>query len=85
MTAPRHLRAVPDPLPDFSQTRFSTVAEVAKALRISKMGVYRLINQGTIPHYRFGPHVIRVPTKAVWDYISGSLIDPNNVSKSKAL
>lgn len=31
-----------------------TVAEVAAILRVSKMTVYRLVNDGTLPAFRFG-------------------------------
>lgn len=31
-----------------------TVAEVAKALRLSKMSVYRLVASGALPSSRFG-------------------------------
>ena len=36
------------------RARFVTVAEVASALRVSNMTVYRLIQAGTIPAVRVG-------------------------------
>jgi excisionase family DNA binding protein len=38
----------------FSEARFVTVNEVALLMRVSKMTVYRLINQGEIPAVRIG-------------------------------
>ncbi|MGH2724724.1 MAG: helix-turn-helix domain-containing protein [Actinomycetota bacterium] len=39
---------------DFSEARFVTVTEVAQLMRVSKMTVYRLINQGDLPAVRIG-------------------------------
>lgn len=78
----RHLHAIPTPRK--APTRFSTVAEVADFLRISKMSVYRLIRAEVLPAYQFGRQ-FRIPTQAVWDYMKGNLIDPANVDKVKAL
>lgn len=80
-----HLRALPPiQTPPKPETRFSTVSEVADALRISKMGVYRMIHTGDLPAYKFG-RTLRVPTQAVWDFIRGSKVDPDDVSRTKAL
>ncbi len=38
----------------FREARFLTVNEVAQILRVSKMTVYRLINQGDLPAVRVG-------------------------------
>lgn len=38
----------------YTKSQFLTVAEVAKALRISNMTVYRLINSGALPAVRVG-------------------------------
>lgn len=62
----------------------STVEEVAKTLRVSKMTVYRMIDDGELPGYRIRKS-IRVPTTAVWNYLKGSLIDPTDLSRVKAL
>jgi excisionase family DNA binding protein len=65
-------------------TRFSTVEEVATVLRLSKMSVYRLIHTGEIPAHRFGRN-FRIPTKAVWAYLQGSLYNPLDLEHSQAL
>lgn len=39
---------------DFREAQFSTVNEVAQLMRVSKMTVYRLINQGDLPAVRIG-------------------------------
>ncbi len=39
---------------DTAQTRFLTVGEVARMLRVSTMTVYRLINAGRLPAVRIG-------------------------------
>ena len=38
----------------FREARFVTVNEVAQLMRVSKMTVYRLINQGNLPAVRIG-------------------------------
>jgi len=40
--------------PETTNTRFLTVGEVAAALRVSNMTVYRLINAGELPAVRVG-------------------------------
>ena len=37
-----------------SRTQFLTVAEVAAAMRVSKMTVYRLVHNGDLPAVRVG-------------------------------
>jgi len=39
---------------EYAKARFSTVAEVAQALRVSNMTVYRLIKSGELPAVRVG-------------------------------
>ena len=39
---------------EYAKARFSTVAEVARALRVSNMTVYRLISSGQLPAVRVG-------------------------------
>ncbi len=39
---------------NYARARFLTVAEVADALRVSNMTVYRLINSGALPAIRVG-------------------------------
>lgn len=73
------------PIPPPKLTRFSTVPEVADALRVSRMTVYRLINNGILPSYKFGRAAVRIPTAAVWDYMRGQLVDPLKLDKEKPL
>ena len=54
-----------DPLSD---VRFLTVAEVAAAMRVSKMTVYRLVHGGELPAVRVG-RSFRVPEDAVNEYL----------------
>lgn len=70
--------------PPKQPTRFSTVPEIAEFLRVSKMSVYRMCHSGALPAYQFGRQ-IRIPTQAVWDYMRGQKIDPDNVEKAKPL
>lgn len=51
-----------------SDVRFLTVAEVAAAMRVSKMTVYRLVHGGELPAVRVG-RSFRVPEDAVNDYL----------------
>jgi excisionase family DNA binding protein len=57
-------------------TRFSTVPEVARVLRVSKMTAYRLVHDGTLPAIRVG-RSFRIPTKAVWAYVNAQLAAGN--------
>ncbi|MBZ8177626.1 excisionase family DNA-binding protein [Corynebacterium poyangense] len=54
--------------------KFVTVAEVAEAMRVSKMTVYRLVHSGTLPAVRVG-RSFRVPEQAVNDYLERSVYD----------
>jgi excisionase family DNA binding protein len=81
----RHLQALPTiATPRKPETRFSTVPEIANFLRVSKMTVYRLIQGGDLPSYQFGRQ-FRVPTQAVWDYMRGNKVNPENVDRAKPL
>jgi len=40
---------------------FLTVEEIAEYLRVSKMTVYRMVEDGTLPSFRVG-RSIRIPT-----------------------
>ena len=51
------------------QSRFLTVAEVARMLRVSNMTVYRLINSGELPAARIGKSY-RLRDEDVDHYIS---------------
>ena len=57
--------------PGLSEVRFLTVAEVATAMRVSKMTVYRLVHSGELPAVRVG-RSFRVPEGAVNDYLRKS-------------
>lgn len=82
----RHLQAVPDvPAAPRPRTRFSTVMDVARALGVGKSTVYRMIERGDLPAYKFGRNVVRIPTQAVWDYMHGSKIDPRDLSEAGPL
>jgi excisionase family DNA binding protein len=54
-----------------SDVRFLTVAEVAAAMRVSKMTVYRLVHGGELPAVRVG-RSFRVPADAVEEYLRRS-------------
>jgi excisionase family DNA binding protein len=54
-----------------SGVKFLTVAEVATAMRVSKMTVYRLVHAGELPAARVG-RSFRVPEDAVDDYLRKS-------------
>ena len=58
--------------PLLSQARFLTIAETADRMRISKMGVYRLVHAGHLPAIRVG-RSLRIPEDAVLDYLRGQL------------
>ncbi len=54
-----------------SEVNFLTVAEVAGAMRVSKMTVYRLVHSGELPAVRVG-RSFRVPEDAVHAYLRDS-------------
>jgi excisionase family DNA binding protein len=47
---------------------FLTVAEVAAAMRVSKMTVYRLVHSGSLPAVQVG-RSFRIPQEAVQEYL----------------
>lgn len=49
-------------------TAYLTIAEVAAALRVSKMTVYRLVKSHALESVRFGKSY-RIPESAVEEYI----------------
>ena len=55
----------------FSDVSFLTVAEVAAAMRVSKMTVYRLVHAGELPAVRVG-RSFRVSEDAVDEYLRRS-------------
>jgi excisionase family DNA binding protein len=56
-------------LQSFEDANYLTVAEVALAMRVSKMTVYRLVHAGDLPAVRFG-RSYRVPAQAVQEYLT---------------
>jgi excisionase family DNA binding protein len=57
-----------------AEVKFLTVAEVATAMRVSKMTVYRLVHSGELPAVRVG-RSFRVPEQAVHDYLDKAFIE----------
>lgn len=57
-----------------AEVSFLTVAEVASAMRVSKMTVYRLVHAGTLPAVQVG-RSYRVPEQAVHDYLRQSYVE----------
>lgn len=53
--------------------KFLTVAEVATAMRVSKMTVYRLIQSGELEAIRVG-RSFRVPESAVGKFLVASVV-----------
>jgi len=60
--------------PGLGDVNFLTVAEVAEAMRVSKMTVYRLVHAGTLPAVRVG-RSFRVPQDAVTEYLRNSFYE----------
>ena len=60
--------------PGLSEVRFLTVAEVAAAMRVSRMTVYRLVHAGELQAVRVG-RSFRVPEQAVHDYLRTAFIE----------
>jgi excisionase family DNA binding protein len=54
-----------------SEVKFLTVAEVAGAMRVSKMTVYRLVHGGELPAVQVG-RSFRIPEDAVNEYLRKS-------------
>jgi excisionase family DNA binding protein len=55
------------------EMHFLTVAEVAEAMRVSKMTVYRLVHAGTLPAVQVG-RSFRIPEQAVQEYLRHSYV-----------
>lgn len=56
-----------------SETRFLTVDEVARAMRLSRMTVYRMVHSHELAAVRFG-RSFRVPESAVKDFIEHAAV-----------
>lgn len=70
-TTPAEGQPAPTPM---TEVTFLTVAEVATALRVSKMTVYRLVHSGELPAARVG-RSFRVPQQAVSEYLRASFFE----------
>jgi excisionase family DNA binding protein len=57
-----------------AEVRFLTVAEVATAMRVSKMTVYRLVHNGELPAVQVG-RSFRIPEQAVHAYLQESFVE----------
>lgn len=57
------------------RVRFLTVAEVADAMRVSNMTVYRILRSGELPAVRVG-RSYRVPEEALEDYLATHTVSP---------
>jgi excisionase family DNA binding protein len=53
--------------------QYLTVSEVAAALRVSNMTVYRLVSSGELPAVKVG-RCLRLPVEEVDRYLAGRLI-----------
>lgn len=53
--------------------KFLTVAEVAELMRVSKMTVYRMVQNGNLPAIRVG-RSYRVPKSAVDQYLKDAFV-----------
>src|SRR4051794_35441756 len=68
----RQNRAIMGSETPLSDVRFLTVAQVALAMRVSKMTVYRLVHSGELEAIRVG-RSFRIPEEAVRAYLGISL------------
>lgn len=59
-----------------------TVQEAADELCVSKMTIYRLINDGEIPAFRFGRN-IRIPVKPFNAYVTRQRIRPGTLDYTR--
>lgn len=69
MTAARRPRPQPP--------RLITVEQAADVLGVSRMSVYRRLQEGLIVGYRLSPHAIRVDADSVDRFLKGSRIVPD--------
>ena len=61
-----------------SSSEWQSTAEAAKSLGITPRTLYRFINEGQIPAYRFG-RVIRLKTTEVDAFIEACRIEPGTL------
>ena len=55
-------------MPDLVDSQLLTVAEVQRALRISRSAAYKLVESGDVESFRIGGS-IRVPAESVLSYL----------------
>lgn len=61
----------PGKSPDLDE-RYVTIAEVAKALRVSHDTINRAVRDGNLPGaFQLTPNTIRIPESAVYAFIEG--------------
>ena len=53
---------------------YITAKEAAKTLRISTIGVYRLVKTGRINAYKFGERRLRIDSRDLDDFIKGAKV-----------
>ncbi|MGP7959621.1 helix-turn-helix domain-containing protein [Sanguibacter sp. A247] len=58
---------------------FLTVAEVADAMRVSRMTVYRLVHAGELPAIRVGKS-FRVPASALEQYLAEATLEHDRLT-----
>lgn len=63
---------------NFDQIQWLSTQDAAERLGITPRTLYRFIDQGDLPAYRFG-RVIRLRTKEVDDFIRSSRIKPGEL------
>jgi excisionase family DNA binding protein len=56
---------------------YITAKEVAKTLRISTIGVYRLVKTGRISAYKFGARRLRIDRRDLDDFIRSAKVQLN--------
>ena len=67
-----------DPTGDTETTRWLSTAEAAHRLGITPRTLYRFIDEGQLPAYRFG-RVIRLKATEVDDFIESCRIEPGTL------
>jgi len=65
------------PAPRQRKPRLITVEAAAAVLGVSKMSVYRRLQEGLIIGYRLSPHAIRVDADSVDRFLKDSRIVPD--------
>ncbi|HEY2205766.1 MAG TPA: helix-turn-helix domain-containing protein [Pseudonocardia sp.] len=76
MTLNGHSGPSGDPAPNPQlQSELLTVAEVAAALRVSKMTIYRMVHSGQLPAVRVS-RSFRIPASEAWAILRGDQTRP---------